>query len=79
MFEFGDAGLGVATTTVGFAMGFLRVALKPAETLSAGRQHSKIEKVHCTTKTLHVRFSCPIAQCNQDVAIVSAHEPGVGL
>jgi hypothetical protein len=28
MFELGDAGLGVATATVGFAMGFLRVALK---------------------------------------------------
>jgi hypothetical protein len=58
-------------------MGFLQVALNNGRDVIC--THSKIEKIHCTTKTVHVRFSCQIAQCNQDVAIVSAHEPGVGL
>jgi hypothetical protein len=76
MFEFGDAGLGVATATVGFAMGFLRVALRngsnvisPKQTLYNRKSNLYNQNVPCQI------FSCPIAQCNQDVAIVSAHEP----
>jgi hypothetical protein len=57
MFEFGDAGLGVATASVGFAMGFLRVALNNGSDASVGILHFQIANVHCTTNTLDVRFS----------------------